>query len=158
MFNFGSSVLVAHDCYPAIGGQEQGMVWGLLGLLSPFKGWFNNRTLRNFEKKHPVSDLVLTAATIKTVKMLCHTVNIHTVCTQKCFQDGVGPSPGSTINSWKKTLDNHYCTYFQGFWWLLQSLLMYSARCRRPWGTSRTDQDDDQALAQLRREIESHRG
>ena len=25
-------------------------------------------------KKHPVSDLVLTAATIKTVKMLCHTV------------------------------------------------------------------------------------
>ena len=36
--------------------------------------------------------------------------------------------------------------------------LMYSACCRRPWGTSRTDQDDDQDLAQLRRKRASHRG
>ena len=35
---------------------------------------------------------------------------------------------------------------------------MYSARCRRPWGTSRTDQDDDQDLAKLRRKRESYRG
>ena len=55
------------------------------------------------EKKHPVSDLVLTAATIKTVKMLCYTVcTVHTVCIQKCSQDGVGTSPGATINSWGK--------------------------------------------------------
>ena len=38
------------------------------------------------------------------------------------------------------------------------SVVMYSARCRRPWGTSRTDQDDDQDLAQLRRRRGSHRG
>ena len=50
-------------------------------------------------KKHPVSDLVLTATTIKTVKMLCHTV--HNVY-KNCLQDGVGTSPGATINSWKK--------------------------------------------------------
>ena len=36
-------------------------------------------------------------------------------------------------------------------------MLMYSACYRRPWGTSRTDQDDDQDLAQLRRKRESHR-
>ena len=41
---------------------------------------------------------------------------------------------------------------------LLTRVLMYSARCRRPWGTSRTDQDDDQDLAQLRRGREGHRG
>ena len=50
-------------------------------------------------KKRPVSDLVLTATTIKTVKMLCHTV--HNVY-KNCLQDGVGTSPGATINSWKK--------------------------------------------------------
>ena len=37
-------------------------------------------------------------------------------------------------------------------------LLMYSARRRRLWGTSRPDQDDDQDLAQLKRKIGSHRG
>ena len=41
---------------------------------------------------------------------------------------------------------------------LLTNVLMYSARCRRPWGTSLTDQDDDQDLAQLRRKRASHRG
>ena len=40
-------------------------------------------------KKHPMSDLVLTAATIKTVKPLCYTV-------------------WATINSWKKTKKNTY--------------------------------------------------
>ena len=40
----------------------------------------------------------------------------------------------------------------------MKIIMMYSARCRRPWGTSRTDQDDDQDLAQLRRRRESHRG
>ena len=54
-------------------------------------------------KKRPVSDLVLTATTIKTVKMLCHTV--HNVY-KNCLQDGVGTSPGATINSWKKTNKN----------------------------------------------------
>ena len=52
-----------------------------------------------YVKKRPVSDLVLTATTIKTVKMLCHTV--HNVY-KNCLQDGVGTSPGATINSWKK--------------------------------------------------------
>ena len=42
-------VLVAHDCNHALGGQEQGMVWGLLGLLSSFKQWFSNHTLANFK-------------------------------------------------------------------------------------------------------------
>ena len=37
-------------------------------------------------------------------------------------------------------------------------LLMYSAHCRQPWGTSRANQDDDQDLAKQRREKESHRG
>ena len=39
-------------------------------------------------------------------------------------------------------------------------LLMYeySACCRRPGGTPRTDQDDDQDLAQRRMEREGHRG
>ena len=41
---------------------------------------------------------------------------------------------------------------------MLQVLLMYSARCWQPWGTSQTDQDDDQDLAKLRRKRESHRG
>ena len=40
----------------------------------------------------------------------------------------------------------------------ISKLMMYSARCRQPWGTSRTDQDDDQDLAKLRRKRESHRG
>ena len=41
-------------------------------------------------KKHPVSDLVLTAATIKPVKMLGLTVCTLYICTQKSSQDGVG--------------------------------------------------------------------
>ena len=40
----------------------------------------------------------------------------------------------------------------------IQHVMMYSARCRQPWGTSRTDRDDDQDLAKLRRKKESHRG
>ena len=32
----------------SIGGQEQGMVCGLLGLLSLFERWFNDRTLAYF--------------------------------------------------------------------------------------------------------------
>ena len=35
--------------------------------------------------------------------MLCHTV--HNVY-KNCLQDGVGTSPGATINSWKK---KNYC-------------------------------------------------
>ena len=41
---------------------------------------------------------------------------------------------------------------------LRSDILMYSACCRRPGGTPRTDQDDDQDLAQRRREREGHRG
>ena len=37
-------------------------------------------------------------------------------------------------------------------------MLMYSAHCRQPGGTSRANQDDDQDLAKQRREKESHRG
>ena len=37
-------------------------------------------------------------------------------------------------------------------------VVMYSAHCRRPWGTFRTDPDDDQDLAKLRRKRESPRG
>ena len=41
---------------------------------------------------------------------------------------------------------------------MLQSIVMYSARCRRLWGASLANQDDDQDFAQLRRKRESHRG
>ena len=61
-------------------------------------GGFDSPWVR-YVKKRPVSDLVLTATTIKTVKMLCHTV--HNVY-KNCLQDGVGTSPGATINSGEK--------------------------------------------------------
>ena len=47
-------------------------------------------------EKAPTTDLVLTATTIKTVKMLCHIV--HTVY-KNCLQEGVGTSPGATLNT-----------------------------------------------------------
>ena len=42
-------ILVAHECNPSIGGQEQGMVRGLLGLLSLLEQWLSDRTLANFK-------------------------------------------------------------------------------------------------------------
>ena len=56
-----------------------------------------------YVKKHSVSDLVLTAATIKTVKMLSYTVfTVLYICIQRCSLDGVGTSPGATMNKWKR--------------------------------------------------------
>ena len=44
--------------------------------------------------------------------------------------------------------DSQHCLFSSNS--IFIKVMMYSACCRRPWETSRTDQDDDQDLAQLR--------